>query len=158
MKFICDDCQKVMEFVDNQTWKDGSSMTIRYTCPSCGRRISMVANSGETQVVRSLGVTIGHEALSVGAAGLRPAPTPVPIEPMSMIRGALVGQATSQLAPAGPEPVWTEGALKRLAAAPTFVQGMIRHLYTDYARQKGYSEITPAVMTEARDALGMTGM
>jgi hypothetical protein len=54
--------------------------------------------------------------------------------------------------------VWTENALKRLAAAPTFVQGMVRRLYTDYARQQGYAEITPAVMTEAREALGLTGM
>jgi hypothetical protein len=48
--------------------------------------------------------------------------------------------------------------MKRLAAAPTFVQGMVHRLYTDYARQKGYTEITPAIMSEARDALGMTEM
>jgi hypothetical protein len=35
---------------------------------------------------------------------------------------------------------------------------MIRRLYTDYARQKGYTEITSAIMTEAREALGMTEM
>jgi hypothetical protein len=56
------------------------------------------------------------------------------------------------------EPVWTEPALKRLSAAPSFVQGIVQRLYTDYARQKGYTEITPAIMNEAREALGMMGM
>jgi len=148
MKFICNDCQELMSFVDNAPSKDSSSMVISYDCPSCGRGISMVTNPGETQVVRSLGVTIGHEAIGDS-----------PPAPMSMIREALANQASSTAAtPVGPEPIWTEAALKRLSAAPTFVQGMVHRLYTDYARQKGYPEITPAIMNEARDALGMMGM
>ena len=146
MKFLCNDCQQTMEFIDNEPSKDGGSMAIRYECPNCRRSISMVTNPGETQMVRSLGVTIGHETLSA---------TP---EPMSMIREALVGQSQAAAAPESPEPVWTESAQKRLAAAPTFVQGMVHRLYTDYARQQGYAEITPAIMSEARDALGMTDM
>ena len=146
MKFMCNDCWRAMEFVENAPSEGGASMSIRYTCPGCGRSISMITNPGETQVVRSLGVTIGHEVLST------------PPEPMSMIRSALAGPSASLSAPSGPEPVWTEAALKRLAAAPAFVQGMIRRLYMDYARQKGYTEVTPAVMTEAREALGMTGI
>lgn len=151
MKFICNDCQRVMDFVDNAPAEDGSSMAISYSCPGCGRGIAMVTNPGETQVVRSLGVTIGHEALGA-----------VPPAPMAMIRETLAAPngrpAPLAFAVAGGEPVWTAAALKRLSAAPSFVQGMIRQLYTGYARQKGYAEITPAIMTEARDALGMTGM
>lgn len=147
MKFICNDCQEMMAFVDNTPAADGGSLAITYTCPACGRAISMVTNPGETQMVRSLGVTIGHEALG----GTPPAP-------MVMIREALAGQTTTATAAAGPEPVWTEAALKRLSAAPSFVQGMVHRLYTDYAQQKGYTEITPAIMNEAREALGMTGM
>lgn len=147
MKFVCNDCQKVMEFVDNAPSDDGSSMAISYTCPGCGRGISMVTNPGETQVVRSLGVTIGHEAFGASKA-----------EPMAMIRQALVDQPTAKIASPNPEPVWTEAALRRLSAAPTFVQGIVQRLYTDYARDKGYTEITPAIMNEAREALGMTGM
>ena len=146
MKFLCNDCQRVMEFVDNMALEGGGSMAIRYACPNCQRSISMITNSGETQVVRSLGVTIGHEAIHAAP------------EPMAMIRGALAGQRTAPTVYEGPEPEWTEAALKRLAAAPVFVQGMVRRLYGDYARQKGYAEITPAIMTEARDALGMTEM
>lgn len=147
MKFVCNDCQEVMEFVDNNPSADGGSMAISYNCPNCGRGISMVTNPGETQMVRSLGVTIGHETLSSS-----------PPEPMSMIREALTGPASSMVSSSGPEPVWTEQALKRLSAAPTFVQGIVQRLYTDYARQKGYPEITPAIMNEARETLGMTGM
>lgn len=149
MKFICNDCQKVMEFVDNAPSSDGSSLAITYACPRCGRGISMITNPGETQMVRSLGVTIGHEALDDS-----------PLAPMAMIRQALVDQApvTAAGIPAEPEPVWTEAALKRLSAAPSFVQSIVHRLYVDYARQKGYTEITPAVMNEARDALGMKGM
>ena len=146
MKFLCDDCQRAMSFVENSPSKDGGSMAIRYACPNCGRAISMVTNPGETQLVRSLGVTIGHEALGG------------PPEPMAIIRQSLAGGAPTEMATGGPEPVWTEAAQKRLAAAPSFVQGMVYRLYTDYARQKGYAEITPAVMSEARDALGMSGM
>jgi hypothetical protein len=146
MKFTCDDCSRVMEFVDNSTSENGGSLSVRYRCPACGRSISMVTNAGETQVVRSLGVTIGHEAL-------QPAP-----EPMALIRGSLAGAGPVAAPSGGPEPVWTESALKRLAAAPGFVQGMVRRLYTDYARQKGYEQITPAIMTEAREALGMSEM
>lgn len=146
MKFLCNDCWEIMEFVDNTPSEDDSSMAISYACPSCGRGISMITNPGETQMVRSLGVTLGHEALST------------PPEPMAMIREALAGPVSATAAPVGPEPVWTETALKRLSAAPSFVQGIVHRLYTDYARQKGYAEITPAIMNEARDALGMTGM
>jgi hypothetical protein len=134
-----------MEFLDNNPAEDGSSMAISYGCPNCGRSISMITNPGETQMVRSLDVTIGHESLGT------------PAGPMALIRDSLAGQQ-SATATAGIEPVWTEKAMKRLAAAPTFVQGMVHRLYTDYARQKGYTEITPAIMSEARDALGMTEM
>ena len=146
MKFICQSDNTIMEFVENVASEGGGSMSIRFECPACGHGIAMVTNPGETQMVRSLGVTIGHADLAASP------------EPMAMIRSTLTGQAPPVAASGAPEPVWTEAALKRLAVAPTFVQGMIRRLYGDYARQKGYAEITPAVMNEAREALGMSGM
>ncbi|MGQ0601091.1 MAG: hypothetical protein ACT4QE_05270 [Anaerolineales bacterium] len=146
MKFVCQSDNSVMEFVENVASEGGGSMAVRFRCPTCEREIAMVTNPGETQMVRSLGVTIGHDTLAAAP------------EPMSMIRNALAGSAAPLPAADGPEPVWTEPALKRLSVAPTFVQGMIRRLYTDYARQQGHAEITPAVMNEARDALGLMGM
>lgn len=146
MKFVCRADNTVMECVENSASEGRGSLSIEFRCPTCGQGVAMVTNAGETQMVRSLGVTIGPEALSAAPA------------PMPMIRGALAGQASPQPASGGPEPEWSEAALERLSAAPAFVGGMIRRLYSDYARQKGYTEITPAVMNEARDALGMTGM
>lgn len=147
MKFVCEDCDIVMEFVDNQTDSEAGVMKISYVCPNCERSIAMVTNPGETQMVTSLGVTIGHEELSEGD-----------LPPMQMVRGALKGGAEGAASSSGPDPVWSEAAEKRLAAAPTFVQGMVRRLYTDWAKQQGYTEVTPAVMSEARDDLGMAGM
>lgn len=146
MKFLCDDCRRTMEFVDNVADGDSGVMSIQYACPNCGRRISMVTNPGETQMVSSLGVTIGHEALATDRS-----------TPMRMIRGSLEDGAPVEAAD-GPEPVWTEAAERRLAAAPSFVQAMVRKLYSDWARQQGIHEITPSVMSDARDALGMSGM
>ncbi len=77
---------------------------------------------------------------------------------MQMIRDGLAEKREDVFDESKVEPVWTQAALKRLSAAPSFVQAMVRKLYTDYARSQGYKEITPAVMNEARDALGMKGI
>ncbi len=147
MKFRCEECQTTMEFVSNDTDQGSGVMAIQYSCPDCGHRISMVTNPGETQMVSSLGVTIGHESLSEGAAG-----------PMAQIRRSLDAGVAWTDDPGSPDPVWTEAAEKRLAAAPTFVQAMVRRLYTDWAKRNGYPEVSPAVMSKARDDLGMSEM
>jgi hypothetical protein len=141
MKFLCVPCDQPMAL---QTTDDAGpgAMAIVYACAGCGHRIAMVTNPGETQLVRSLGVQIGHE---------RVAP-----EPMGVLRGALADGR--ELGPAGADPVWTEAAERRLAAAPGFVQGMVRRLYNDWARENGVTEITPQVMNQARDALGLEMM
>jgi hypothetical protein len=136
-----------MEFVSNDTDGANGVMAIRYSCPNCGRRISMITNPGETQMVSSLGVTIGHEALAERGAG-----------PMNQIRRSLEAETGWTDDRGLPDPVWTEAAERRLAAAPGFVQGMVRRLYTDWAKRNGYEEVSPAVMSKARDALGMSEM
>lgn len=141
MKFLCLTCNRAMDLVTTEQ-SDTGSMSIVYGCDGCGQRMAMVTNAGETQMVRSLGVQIGHEQLEP--------------QPMGTLRGALVeGQP---LAATTQEPTWTEAAERRLAAAPPFVQSMVRRLYNDWAREHGYHEITPQVMNAARDALGMTEM
>jgi hypothetical protein len=35
---------------------------------------------------------------------------------------------------------------------------MVKRIYTDYARERGLSEITPEVMDRARSDLGLEGM
>ena len=143
MKFLCVKCDVAMEFEQKDDPQDGT-LSLQFKCPSCDQRVAMLTNLGETQFVRSLGVQIGHEQI---------APSP-----MQMIREGLSEKREGVFDESNSEPVWTEAALKRLSAAPSFVQAMVRKLYTDYARRKGYAEITPAIMTEARDKLGMSGM
>jgi hypothetical protein len=143
MKFLCVQCDAAMALEQKDDPRDGT-LSIQFRCPACGHRIAMLTNPGETQFVQSLGVQIGHDQI---------APSP-----MAMIRDGLVESRPGVFVEGGIEPAWTEAALRRLAAAPGFVQPMVRRLYTDYARGKGYAEITPDVMNEARDALGMTGM
>jgi hypothetical protein len=121
---------------------DEGSMAITYRCSECGHSIAMVTNPGETQLVSSLGVQIGHERL--------------PHEPMSLLRGGLAEQVPVEHADW--QPAWTEAAERRLAATPSFVQPMVRRLYSDWARQQGIREITPQVMNQARESLGMESM
>src|SRR2546427_11966886 len=146
MKFLCVKCDVAMEFEQKDDPQDGT-LSLQFKCPSCEQSVAMLTNPGETQFVRSLGVQIGHEQIASS--------------PMSMLRSELAepraGVFVESSAEASAEPLWTEAALRRLSAAPTFVQAMVRKLDTDYARSNGYAEITPAVMNEARDALGMTG-
>jgi hypothetical protein len=101
----------------------------------------------------------------------------VPEQPMELVRSSLAdgradafddhptsaetGVATPAGAPAGPErssPAWTDSALDRLANVPSFVRGMVKRIYTDYAREREIREITPEVMDRARTDLGLEGM
>jgi len=141
MKFLCLACDRPMALQSTGDAGPGA-MAITYACDGCGNSVAMVTNPGETQLVRSLGVQIGHE---------RVAP-----EPMGVIRGALAEGRAVERAP--DEPVWSEAAERRLAAAPGFVQGMVRRIYNDWARENGITEITPQVMNQARETLGMEMM
>ena len=58
----------------------------------------------------------------------------------------------------GSPPAWSLEAQERLARVPNFVRGMVKKIYTDYARDRGIGEITPAVMDSARSELGLEGM
>jgi radical SAM protein with 4Fe4S-binding SPASM domain len=45
---------------------------------------------------------------------------------------------------------WTPEAARRLEAVPSFVRGMLVRRVESYAREKGYAEVTEAVMQEVR--------
>lgn len=80
MKFLCVECNEAMR-LESADGPDRGSMTVLFTCPSCGRQTAMLTNSMETQVVRSLGVKIGGRTTSA--------------EPMETIRESLVGSRYS---------------------------------------------------------------
>ena len=145
MKFLCIDCDTQMTFEERQQPGDGT-FTASFTCPRCGRRVAMLANPMETQLVSTLGVEIGGRTLDE--------------QPLEFTRNALAGRddAFAEEAPRAPRPVWSSDAEVRLAKVPSFVRGMVKKIYSDYARDRAIAEITPAVMDRAREELGLEGM
>ncbi|HWC72333.1 MAG TPA: PCP reductase family protein [Gemmatimonadales bacterium] len=137
MKFLCVECDKQMAFAERELPGDGT-LAATFKCPQCGRVIAMLTNPMETQLVSSLGVEIGGRAL--------------PAEPFETTRANIVTSG------GGPPPAWSSDAQERLARVPSFVRGMVKKIYGDYAKERGITEITPAVMDTARAELGLEGM
>jgi hypothetical protein len=83
-------------------------------------------------------------------------------QPLELVRSSLVGRddAFAEAEPAGSGgPVsWSTDARERLDRVPAFVRGMVKRIYTDYAREHGIDCVTPAVMDRARSDLGLEGM
>ena len=127
----------------------------------------MLTNPMETQLVSSMGVKIGGRE--------------VPAQPMELARTSLEGgrddafvlsediplasgdtATPGEGAAAGESAVgrvvWTSEATDRLERVPSFVRGMVKRIYTDWAREKGVSKITPDNMDRARTELGLEGM
>ena len=148
MKFLCIDCDAQMHFEERQQPGDGT-FAAAFACPSCGRRVALLANPMETQLVNSLGVRIGGRTLDP--------------EPMEHIRTSIAGRADAFVEPKpyrAPvvRPAWSHDAQERLVRVPGFVRGMVKKIYTDYAAEHGIDEITPEVMDRARAELGLEGM
>lgn len=145
MKFLCIPCDDVMSFAERQLPGDGTLAAV-FTCGTCGREMAMLTNPMETRLVSSLGVQIGGRG--------------VPEQPMELTRANLEDARPDAFAEApGPVPVtWSEEASQRLAQVPSFVRGMVKRIYTDYARERAIPEITPAIMDRARSDLGLEGM
>ena len=146
MKFLCIDCDALMRFDERQEPGDGT-FAASFECPRCGRRVAMLANPMETQLVGSLGVKIGGRELEQ--------------QPMEMIRESMVGRddAFDDVPTPGPKrPRWTPEGEERLQRVPNFVRGMVKKIYNEYASERGIEEITPTVMDRARTELGLEGM
>ena len=147
MKFLCLDCDTQMAFDERQQPGDGT-FAASFGCPRCGRRVAMLANPMETQLVSSLGVEIGGRTLDE--------------EPMELTRKTLAGRDDAFLDPAPRStlhaPRWTSAAQDRLGRVPGFVRGMVKKIYSDYAKERSIDEITPAIMDRARQELGLEDM
>ena len=145
MKFLCIDCDAQMTFEERQQPGDGT-FAASFTCPRCGRRVAMLANPMETQLVSTLGVEIGGRTLDE--------------QPLAFTRGAVDARddAVVDEAPRAPRPIWSRESEERLSKVPSFVRGMVKKIYSDYARERSIAEITPAMMDRAREELGLEGM
>ena len=145
MKFLCIDCDAQMTFEERQQPGDGT-FAASFACPRCGRRVAMLANPMETQLVSTLGVEIGGRTLDEA--------------PLEFTRTAVAGRddAFVERAERGTRPSWSREAEERLSRVPSFVRGMVKKIYSDYARERAITEITPDVMDTARAELGLEGM
>ena len=149
MKFLCIECDARMLLEERQQPGDGT-FAAAFGCPACGRRIAMLANPMETQLVDALCVKIGGRELDE--------------QPMELVRSTVVGRDDAfrdeiAAAPRGStRPRWSAESEERLTRVPGFVRGMVKKIYADYAAERGIAEITPAVMDRARSDLGLEGM
>ena len=161
MKFVCTECDEPMKFEQKGDLDDDGSMSATFRCPSCEWGVTLLINPQETQMVRSLGVKIGGSAVST--------------QPMEMLQTHLarpaegVADAASSSVSACPfsamvqdafqatpgDLSWSVEAEQRLERAPSFVRVMVRRGVEEFARAKGYTEVTPQVMDEARASMGM---
>ncbi len=139
MKFLCVGCDEPMRLSDNEDSGEGN-LRLVFHCPGCDHDVAMLTNSGETQVVQSMGVQIGSSDV--------PAPrfAAVRSHMTNMREDVFSGNELSELH-------WTEEALQRLAKHPTFIQPVIRKTYTDFARRNGIGEVDLEVMDAARQEL-----
>lgn len=145
MKFLCIDCDTRMGYEERRQPGDGT-FAAAFSCPSCGKRIALLANPMETQLVSALGVQIGGRVLDE--------------QPMELVRTIVDGRpdAFDDAPPAPARPVWSADAVDRLSRVPAFVRGMVKRIYTDYAVERGIADITPGVMDRARVDLGLEEM
>ena len=129
MKFLCVGCDEGMKFEEAIGPEEGS-VSIVFRCPTCSRKVALLTNPMETQLVQALDVKIGGRAM---------APTP-----LESLREGLVGAI----------PLWTEEAESRLHSVPAPMRPMVRKLAEKYATDKGCREITTEVLDEARHRFG----
>ncbi len=156
MKFLCIECDNVMDFAERQLPGDGTLAAV-FSCGSCGREVAMLTNPMETQLVSSLGIKIGGRE--------------VPAQPLELVRSSLEGGREEAFAisediprpPAGQASqagsvLWSPEATERMQKVPSFVRGMVKRIYVDWAKEHAVAEITPEVMDRARTELGLEGM
>ncbi|MDX1622915.1 MAG: PCP reductase family protein [Gemmatimonadota bacterium] len=148
MKFLCVDCDHVMAFAERQLPGDGTMAAV-FACEACGREIAMLTNPMETNLVSGLGVEVGGRT--------------VPEQPLELVRGTVETGAPDAFADEEPSltpgtVAWSEEATARLSRVPSFVRGMVKRIYGEWAVERGIAEITPEVMDRARTDLGLEGM
>ena len=166
MKFLCVECDEPMRLQTNQGPDEGS-LSVIFACPRCSRRVAMLTNPAETQLIRSLGVKVGgrpepaapFEHLRSSLRHQRPEAFEEALEsPEGASTGPgcpFAGMIAAEEAQGQSGIAWSRDAEARVERIPSFIRPMARKAIERYAEGKGHRTITEAVMDEARAALGM---
>lgn len=167
MKFLCVECDEPMRLQTSQGPDEGS-LAVTFACPRCSRRVAMLTNPAETQLIRSLGVKVGgrsepaapFEHLRSSLSRQRPeafeeAPETQAESASSGPGCPFAGMIAAEEAQGPGGMAWSREAETRVDRIPSFIRPMARKAIERYAEGKGYRTITEAVMDEARAALGM---
>jgi hypothetical protein len=161
MKFVCVECDEAMKLTATRPPDAAGSLTVLFSCMTCGRGVAMLTNPWETELVSSLGVKIGPkeaggaaaEAARAGqaAAGEQPGQQAAGCPFSGMVRQMEAAAGAAE--PAGPQ--WTAEALARLDGIPEFVRPMAKQGVEHYAASNGCPVIDEKVLDEARSRFGM---
>jgi predicted RNA-binding Zn-ribbon protein involved in translation (DUF1610 family) len=153
VKFLCLACDQVMDYAERRLPGDGT-MAVVYACPDCGREIAMLANPMETRMVSGLGIEVGGRTVPPEPLELARSAMDLVDDP-TRVDGGMAGETGSRR----PGQVrWNAAARERLLAVPSFVRGMVKRIYGEYAAERDIEEITPEIMDRARSELGLEGM
>lgn len=164
MKFLCVKCDSPMTLLGTKLYEDQGSIAVRYGCPQCKQEIAMLTNRAETQLVTSLGVEIGPKHPQPGAAVPQAAADNAPSAAASkcpfsaMMQNSQTAETPAQMEP-GPVMSssgvrWSSDANERLERVPGVVRQMARMGIEQYAKEKGYQEVTVTVLDEAKAQFG----
>lgn len=166
MKFLCVECDEPMRLAATEGPDEGS-LAVTFGCPRCGRRVAMLTNPFETQLVRSLGVKVGGRAepaapfehlrssLARQRAEAFDAAAPAHQAESAGPGCPFAGMIAGQEARSGSGITWSQEAEERVERIPAFIRPMARKAIERYAEGKGHRTVTETVMDEARAALGM---
>jgi hypothetical protein len=169
MKFLCVTCDEALRHQDTRGPENGV-MTVRFACPACGWEMAMYTNPWETQLVRSLDVKIGGRTVAAEPMAMLRSSlghSPETLAPPALPENAadsnapkcpfadVVASAYQEAAEPPPPPVtvrWTPEAEQRITQRiPSFILPMARLGIEKFARERGYRDITPEVLDEAKN-------
>ncbi len=156
MKFLCVNCNVQMTLEKSRGPDDGS-LSVVFGCSSCGRKIAMLTNSEETQVLHSLGIKIAaseKEAAPMETNRSSPMDNPGAAESLESAKADPTDKTSGGAIDAQSELQWTPEALERMDRIPAFVRGMVQKGIEDYARANDITRVDEAVLKDVRDGFG----
>lgn len=158
MKFLCVPCDEQMK-LKHAIGPESGSVALVYACPACSAEMAMMTNPHETQVVGSLGVTIGAGDDPEAAAAASKCPFTGMLADMGMpatATGAGENASSAGGGNGGPGGIpWTAEARERLANIPDIVRTSAVAGIEKFAEDHGYDEVDAAVLERARSFFGI---